>query len=95
MSDVVVIPISKDELMAMLREQAESLAAATPAAVEGVYRHVVDRNYLRRNLRWSRRQIEELERANKLKPVFTGDGKSRHYKLGDCLKLDAEIKRIP
>ncbi len=95
MSDVVVIPISKDELRAMFREQAESLAAATPVGVDSVYGHVVDRSYLRMNLRWSRRRIEELERANRLKPVFTGDGKSHHYRLGDCLKLDAEINRIP
>jgi hypothetical protein len=96
MSEVVVIPISRDELRAMLREQTQVLAnTAMPADESNVYGHVVDRNYLRINFKWSRRRIEELERANKLRPVFTGDAKSRYYKLGDCIRLDAEINHRP
>ncbi len=90
MNEVVVI--GRDELRSILRQEIESIVPTT-GPDNSVLGHVVDRNYLRRNLKWPRRRIEELERTNRLRPVFTGDGKTRYYKLGDCLRIDGELKQ--
>lgn len=85
-----MVQMSRDELRDVIHKEVEAVAFAR-AAECAVERHVVDRAYLMRNLKWSRRQIEDLERENRLRPVFTGDGRAHHYTLGDCLRIAREL----
>lgn len=91
MGELVIVQLSKDELQQMLDRSAENAITGT-VNLSVVDDHLVDRSYLKRNFRWSRRKVENFEREQKLRPEFTGDAKSHLYKLGQCLKLAEKEK---
>lgn len=63
-----------------------------PVEINGM---TVDRRFLMRNFKWTRYQIEQLERDGRLLPVVTGDNKSRDYLLTDCIAIrQREISEV-
>ncbi len=93
MSDVTVITMSREQVERLLDEKISAALKEQSGKIEENW--AVDRKFLKVNFQWDRRKVERLERDRTLKPVFTGDGKSRFYRLSDCIQIYRNEHTLP
>lgn len=83
MSEFTVVTMDREQISRLLDDRLSEAFRKVSQEKENA-EYMVDRNFLKVNFGWTRRTIERMEKAGKLVPELTADGKSKYYSLTRC-----------